>query len=126
MNQPRAGRVDATGTRRRLDALACLGHPSTDIAALMGRPAGSARTLINRWRNPNRPHIARTIRDQVATVYEQLHHRRGRSSATAIRALEAGCLPPAAWDGVDIDDPTARPRPRPVGGPGDDEDGEAA
>jgi hypothetical protein len=117
--------VDATGTRRRLEALAALGHPARVIGAQMGRPPASSRALVSSWRRRDRRHIDAGTAADVAKVYELLRDTPGTNTVGRITALRAGCLPPAAWDGLDIDDPTADPTAdQPTAD--DDEDDQAA
>jgi hypothetical protein len=100
--------VPITGTRRRLEALAAIGHPATVIGAHMGRPRGSSRALIHAWRHHQARIDARTAA-VIARVYEELRDVPGTNPVVRIHALRAGCLPPSAWVGVDIDDPDAVP-----------------
>jgi hypothetical protein len=100
--------VPITGTRRRLEALAAIGHPATVIGAHMGRPRGSSRALIHAWRHHQARIDARTA-SVIARVFEELRDVPGSNAVVRIHALRAGCLPPSVWDGVDIDDPDAQP-----------------
>lgn len=104
-------KVDATGTRRRLQALACLGWSTSRIA----RESGLDRQRLDRSMNCDQV-MASTAR-AVAAVYEQMWNRRsiatnsqeqGGITRTLRAAAAAGWAPPAAWDD-DIDDPAARP-----------------
>lgn len=101
--------IDATGTRRRLEALAALGHPASVIGARMGLPAGSARALVCTWKHRERRLIHSRTARRVAVVFGELRDTPGTNAVVRIHALRGGCLPPAVWDGVDIDDPAARP-----------------
>jgi hypothetical protein len=101
--------IDATGTRRRLEALAALGHSGRTIGTRMGRPTSSARALVSSWRRPGRRLIDAGTAADVARVYPLLADQPGTNSVVRIKALRAGCLPPNAWAGVDIDDPAAAP-----------------
>ena len=105
------GWVDATGTRRRLQALAVNGWP---ISALASR-AGLSRT--NAKRQLERGTVLVATRDAVRRLYNELwdadpvacgilpqHATRARA-----RGLREGWLPPLAWDDDTIDDPAARP-----------------
>lgn len=105
---PASRLVDATGTRRRLEALAARGHPSRVVGAAMGRKPGSARALVSSWRHPGRRVSTVTAAD-VDRAYQQLRDMPGTSQKVRIQARKAGCLPPEVWDGRDIDDPGARP-----------------
>ena len=99
--------VDATGTRRRLEALAVQGHTGRSIGVALGRPAASSKALIHAWRN--RRHIGVDIAADVARLYDQIADQRGPSHRTRMRALIAGFQPPEAWHGINIDDPEAEP-----------------
>jgi hypothetical protein len=93
-------RVDATGTRRRLQALIAIGWPTELLAAQLGRrPNSLCRSMTGE------SVTARTAHD-VATLFEQLWNNRPprttseqRAAADAARAHAAGrgWLPPLAW-----------------------------
>ena len=105
-------RVDGTGTRRRLQALACLGWSIGRLAA----DTGLDRQALDQAMRGGQV-VARNAR-AVAAAYEQLwnqrapatDHRERISVARSInRATAAGWLPPIAWDDDTIDDPAATP-----------------
>lgn len=102
--------VPATGTKRRLEALACQGWSQVDIARLAGL---NANTLSRVVRDSPRQ-VAAATADAVARVYLQLA-RLCRTDQTGrwvqARARRRGYLPPAAWTPWTIDDPRARPLP---------------
>lgn len=106
---PRRQLIDATGSRRRLQALAALGHNARTVATHMGRPQGSARTLISHWRHPNRRRIDARTFYEIDVAYIQLRNTPGTDTVVRINALRAGYHLPAAWDGINIDDPDAEP-----------------
>ena len=104
---PAGRRVDATGTRRRLQALASLGWSVTSLAA---RSELALRTL--RRALTSTTVTAETAR-AVGRLYEQLRaepapHRTPGEQAAAARtkaaAQRAGWRGPLAWDDID-DDP---------------------
>lgn len=95
--------VDATGTRRRLRALACNGWTNDLLAARLG-VSGSA---VRAWTYNER--VRRSTVARVAALYDQLWDQPGASSRTAARAARAGWAPPLAWDDDTIDDPASRP-----------------
>jgi hypothetical protein len=104
-----AALVDATGTRRRVQALACLGWSASEVA----RRIGVAPTNFHRTLRKQRVH-ARTAR-AVRDLYDQLCMTPSptpTAASTAQRARANGWIPPLGWDEGDIDDPTARPRVR--------------
>lgn len=104
--------VDATGTRRRIQALVAIGWSQARIGALLGTdPQNFNRTIRN-----ERVH-ADTAR-KVKALYEQLWNQpqagteqRSRISANRSRnyAKAHGWLPPMAWDDETIDDPAVGP-----------------
>lgn len=102
--------VDATGTRRRLEALGAVGYTSVYLAAELGM----AHTYISKMRQ-HRTVCLRTAR-AVTELYKRLAAvdptSVGLSATSAHRArlaaARAGWLPPQKWDG-DIDDPKADP-----------------
>lgn len=92
-------RVDALGTRRRLQALAALGWPFRVVSVELGWEPTMAQKLtkVDRvW--------ADTAAD-VRVVYDRLSMTPGPSEQTRRRAARAGWLPPLAWDDDRLDDP---------------------
>lgn len=109
-------RIDATGTRRRLNALVATGWHTTTIAADLG----VTKQRVHQWRHARR--VTATTAHQVAQLYEHRRHQPGPARHRLHhRTLHAAHPPPDAWTGVDIDDPDARPRTA-----GDEQDGQAA
>jgi hypothetical protein len=114
--------VDATGTRRRLQALVAMGWAPELLAAQLGRRPNSLRRSMT-----SASVTARTAQD-VAELYERLSYTsppRGRCEQRAAadtaraHAVAQGWLPPLAWDDIDTD-----PTPEPTAGtpPPDDVD----
>ena len=105
-NHARGSRIDATGTRRRLQALIALGWSTSLLATALGRTVSNlARTMTSRQVT------AETAR-HVAALYEQLCNATPPQISTAQRraadharsqASESGWLPPLAWDDIDTD-----------------------
>lgn len=103
--------IDATGSRRRVQALACLGWSYTDVANeahQLGHPLTTAG--VRQFMADGGPVKVRTAR-AVTEVYENLSMRfappsRGSSNVKA-RAVQRRYAPPLAW--ADIDDPTETP-----------------
>lgn len=97
--------VDATGTRRRIQALAAIGHPLIRQSLMVGRDRNFAGSILTRQQVT--AHTARQVRD----LYERLENR-PRLDAIGKRtrrfAASHGWAPPAAWD--DIDDPAEQPQ----------------
>lgn len=105
--KPLAGppRVDATGTRRRIQALACIGWPLKAIA----RRAGHSYSYFARILNGSVTTITRDTADRVARVYRDLARTPGPSLGTRTVAARNGWHSPMAWDETTIDDPDAQP-----------------
>lgn len=102
LGRPR--RVDATGTRRRIQALCAAGWPMDEIGARIGVAGRDAVFLLTRRRWAYRSTAAR-----VAAVYEQLADTPGPSKRSSTLARSRGWLPPLWWDDDTIDDPTFLP-----------------
>ena len=96
-------KTPATGTRRRLQALAAIGWPKTVIAPRLG-VAPPRLDVILRQANVHRSTAAR-----VAAVYEALADTPGPSRYTAGQARRCGFVPPIGWDDDTIDNPDAQP-----------------
>lgn len=103
-------RTDATGTRRRLQALAACGWPPGRLAGLLGVSPGNLSTLMRRERVTAATALA------VAALFGELWdvpppegtpQERAAASRARRRAMRQGWVPPLAWD--DIDDPDAVP-----------------
>lgn len=98
--------VDSIGSRRRLQALACLGWSTAELS----RRLGKHRSYLLK--------VAKNARVQVETaaivarLYDELSMTWSTSTTanrTASAARAAGWLPPLAWDDHALDDPKARP-----------------
>lgn len=109
--------VPATGTLRRIQALAAIGWSLSEVS----RQAGYARTharLIG-----GRPMIHKSTADRFLKVYDALSMTPApeRTKAEKINASRSRRLarvrewpPPLAWEGLDIDNPDERPTTQPV------------
>lgn len=104
-------RVDATGTRRRLQALAANGWPMKSLGSHIGvNPATVARLL-----NQRRVYSATAI--AVADCYRKLHGQRpedhGVPAGIALKARNhasrEGWPGPGYWDDEDFDNPGFQP-----------------
>jgi hypothetical protein len=113
LDEQKRGRVDGTGTRRRLQALHALGFTSTALAHELGTDVRTA------WRLLHADGVYATTRAAVVVLYERLRHRtppvENRYHAQAIArarndAQRNGWPPPDRWDDAKIDDPAATPR----------------
>ncbi|WP_433731105.1 hypothetical protein ACQP2Y_21830 [Actinoplanes sp. CA-051413] len=99
-------RFDATGVRRRIQALWAIGHNSQAIsAATGGRLSADNIHLITK-----RSAVVASTRDAIFDAYRRLSGKPGTSSTTRRRAVAAGFPSPMRW-GADIDDPNAKPDP---------------
>lgn len=105
-------KVDATGTRRRLQALMSLGWSASELGRRIGvLPSNMHYPLHGEQVTAAR---ARSIRHLYDDLWDQHPVPRNRQHAACItRATSAarrlGWAPPAAWDDDAIDDPAARP-----------------
>jgi hypothetical protein len=105
--------VDATGTRRRLQALVAVGWPQINLARLAGVDKLTLNDQVNETVPTAYGSTARAVRD----LYNQLWnvdpatHGIARRWIEQARALAAanGWAPPAAWDDDYIDSPAAAP-----------------
>lgn len=95
--------VDATGSRRRVQALAWMGWPNHEIARRIGCSPRSLPTLLSRGR------ISTRLARRIEAIYEHLSTVPGPSRTAAGKARQHGFAPPLAWDDDSIDDPRARP-----------------
>ncbi|MFB6593968.1 hypothetical protein [Streptomyces diastaticus] len=110
---PDLGKVDATGTMRRLRALAVAGWPASQLR----HRAGVAVTTLEIVRRGDRKtvtaRLARTVRamtEELATTSPADHGVRPCMAArTSRQAVAAGWKPLMAWDDDTIDDPATRP-----------------
>lgn len=102
-------RVDATGTRRRLQALAVVGHGTVIIARRIGDIAHSS--YLNTARNGDTDRVREDVAEALAAVYPQLCEEPPvkNSNGVAASAYEHGWAAPDEWTGQDLDDPNARP-----------------
>lgn len=96
-------RPSNVGCARRVEALFALGHPISHMATAGGC---NEATLYAAWR---RESFTDPIAHAVVRAYGQLRGKPGPDKRVAAFARKRGCHLPRAWDGVDIDDPTAAP-----------------
>lgn len=99
--------VDGTGSRRRLQALAYLGHPASVIAAELGRMDRKAYLHIQGGRTVQ---VRARTADDIRRLYDRLWQVPGKSERTRQHARRMGWVPPLAWDDDAIDDPAAQPQ----------------
>jgi hypothetical protein len=96
--------VPAAGTVRRMRALAAIGWAPAELAPNFG-----SREQVLQIRAGRTAMVTVLTASRVAAVYDRLSGTPGSSVRARNAARRAGWAPPLAWDGVDIDDPTAVP-----------------
>lgn len=96
--------VDATGTARRLRALAAIGYPGNDLAARIG----GTKTFVSDICNDRRRRVRRATANRVEAVYRELAATLGPSDYTRAWAKRRGWPTPDQWDG-EIDNAVADP-----------------
>lgn len=98
--------ISSLGTRRRIEALACLGWSGYDIAVRLGHGKEWLRQVYIR------DQIHRRTAERIAATYDELcmrlppvdtANRRRMVSRTRRRAARKGWAPPLAWDDIDHD-----------------------
>lgn len=100
--------VGAIGTRRRLQALSAAGWSAGELAVRLG----VSRSAVAQLRTVRQARVLAATAGDVAVLYDSCWWRTpgGRYQARSERYAQArGWVPPWRWDGVDIDDPDARP-----------------
>lgn len=102
------GRVDPTGTVRRLRALVAEGHPVALLAAHIPDLSENYLRGLVKGRETGRVY-ARTA-EQVRRVYDELSTVPGTDEKAWRYAVKYGCEPVSAWVGINMDDPRASPR----------------
>ena len=118
-------RQDATGTRRRLQALVAMGHPAVSLARHLGVPPRKTWDIIRGTRATVTPEMHAAVCDLYERLWDQCPPERTaaeRRAATSARARAAtqGWPTPMGLDDDHIDDPTYQPRTtwRPATGTG--------
>jgi hypothetical protein len=97
------GHVDATGTIRRLRALAAIGHSARQVAHELSVDPSWIRALYR----GEHTHVHADTAERFSALYERLQGTPGPSQAARRMARRRGWSPPLAWD--DIDNPAAEP-----------------
>lgn len=98
--RPRSARIAAT---RKMQALACMGHPVAAIAEF-----GSSRSSLEKIRCRPCRYLAPGVGEVIDRAWAALWHTPGGSHSAMAAAKRNGWAPPLAWD--DIDDPAERPK----------------
>jgi hypothetical protein len=97
-------RVDATGTRRRLQALVAIGYTRVWLADQIGVNTGNLDVLTG-----GHSSVTAATARAVTDLYDRYWSTPGPNLRARRRAARLGWLPPLAWDDDTIDDPTATP-----------------
>lgn len=97
--------VPKLGAVRRIRALMALGWPRRELARRAGYTGDALAGILNGRRQT----ILRATHELIVELYDQLSMTPGPSDRTRAIALEKGWDPPLAWEGIDIDAPTALP-----------------
>jgi hypothetical protein len=103
-------RIDATATRRRLQALVCCGYSQQALAARLGVP-GNFRAVTAGLVTAATARAVAALYDELWDVPppESTHHTRISASRARNYARARGWAPPLAWDDDTIADPDASP-----------------
>lgn len=104
--EPTSGRLEATGTRRRLQGLAWMGWSLDDLHERTGVSVMS----LSRVRSGVSTVLSMRAATAVRETYQQLQNAQGPSKQAATFARAKGWAPPAAWDDELIDDPAVQPQ----------------
>lgn len=92
--------VDATGSRRRIQALARMGWSTAELSRRLGKHRSYLLKVLKNDR------VQSETAALVALLYDQLSMRRATgpvAARTAAEAQAAGWPPPLAWDDIDND-----------------------
>ncbi|WP_407563363.1 hypothetical protein [Streptomyces sp. 184] len=96
--------IDATGSVRRVRALAAIGHTQQAIA----EAAGTGTCRVSRLAL-GATTVRQVLADKIHNAYVQLSNVPGASVQSRNLAARRKWAPPLAWDDETIDDPKARP-----------------
>lgn len=100
-----AGKTHATGSRRRIQALAAIGYPLEEQARIAGIHPDKPRHLLKQ------KYVGTEVAEAITTMFNRLQltpnpdNSRAATQARNI-ARANGWLPPMCWDEHLIDDPT--------------------
>lgn len=103
-------RVDATGSRRRIQALYAIGHRETDLARRLGY-TNRQRVIpfMHHSKSQSRGRVFQSTAAKVAALFDELRGLPGPSALQRARAPRFGWYRPDEWDSADIDDPDSTP-----------------
>lgn len=117
---PKPPYVNATGARRRLQALGVLGWDQCTLAARIGWDVRNLNLIVS----GRRQQIVHDTNERIHRLYEDLSATPAPAGYAASRAKSSArrhsWAPPLAWDDDAIDDPNAQPN---LGDPDDQQDG---
>lgn len=108
-------RIDSTGSRRRIQALVCLGYSIRNLGERLGIQSSNMHSAVH-----DRGLITVRTATAITALYDELSMtpnepagRYDRCAASRARNYAAtfGWLPPLAWDEDSIDDPMMQPEP---------------
>lgn len=99
------GRINSTGTTRRLRALGRMGWSSVALGAHLG----VSQQKVCHWQVGRAAFVFEPTARRVARLYDRLSMTDGGSRRARLRAEREGWPPPLAWDDDTIDDPGATP-----------------
>jgi hypothetical protein len=112
INEITPAKIDATGLKRRIQALAVIGWPTEHVASRAGLSPRNISTLIQQ------PTVLAATAQAITTAYDELRHRSARrngvsknvATRTRNRAATKRWPPPKYWDETGaIDDPHFTP-----------------
>lgn len=102
--------MDATGSRRRLQALAAMGY----ALRTLGKELDWNPVNVYEFARGNQSKVYAATADKVAALYDRLSMipPENTRAAKVVRthARKKGFVPPLAWDEETIDDPEAIPQ----------------
>ena len=119
-NRAANSQIDATGTRRRLQALIAIGHPPADLARHLNRsPANLRRTMNSATVTAHTARVVGALYDRLwdTPPSQETEERREATAAARAEAAEHGWRSPLGWDDIDTDpdpdpdSPPAKPDP---------------
>lgn len=105
--------IDATGTRRRVQALEASAFSAPELAARLD----ASPSQVREWAQAKRTLVHRRSAEKVAALYGELAGLAGWSARTAARSAGKGWALPEQWVGLDMDDPEVAPWPLEVWDP---------
>ncbi|WP_435110121.1 WhiB family transcriptional regulator [Nocardiopsis synnemataformans] len=100
-------RIDASGSRRRLESSSAVGRR----LKLYSQLSGVSESFLSKVRAGQIDVVREDIAKKIADAYPVVLARVGDVAREPLGAAAMGGWPlPEAWEGVDIDDPAAQPR----------------